>query len=220
MDTVSDTFEEHNEPIEQRIAFGLARLSTALRHHSWQEAAPQGLTPTQGEVLAFLRTHPGSALGEVSEMLGVRPATASDAVRTLVEKGLVTKSRRPDDRRVLELHLTAEGRRIAEATARWPDLLAATVGELGEEERRVLLRAILIMIRNLQQRGQIPVARMCVTCRYFRPHQHPDDPARPHHCAFVDAPFGDRDLRLDCPDHLPAETAAAENRWRAPAASA
>ncbi|MER3418788.1 MAG: MarR family transcriptional regulator, partial [Chloroflexota bacterium] len=27
---------------------------------------------------------------------------------------------------------------------------------------------------------------------------------RPHHCAFVDAPFGDRSIRLDCPDHAPA----------------
>jgi hypothetical protein len=48
---------------------------------------------------------------------------------------------------------------------------------------------------------------MCVTCRYFRPHVH-SDPERPHHCAFVDAPFGDRALRLDCRDHEAKEEAA------------
>jgi hypothetical protein len=41
---------------------------------------------------------------------------------------------------------------------------------------------------------------MCATCVFFRPDVH-DDPERPHHCAFVDAPFGDRQLRLDCDDY-------------------
>ena len=56
------------------------------------------------------------------------------------------------------------------------------------------------MIRTLQEKGRIPVARMCVSCRFFQPFRH-DNPARPHHCAFVDAAFGDEELRLDCPDH-------------------
>jgi hypothetical protein len=65
------------------------------------------------------------------------------------------------------------------------------------------------MIGALQQRGEIPVSRMCPTCRFFRPHVH-DDPVRPHHCAFVDAPFGDAQLRIECDDHedAPAEHVA------------
>ena len=47
------------------------------------------------------------------------------------------------------------------------------------------------------------MSRMCLDCRFFRPDVH-DDPARPHHCAFVDAPFGDAQLRIDCADHQPA----------------
>jgi hypothetical protein len=70
------------------------------------------------------------------------------------------------------------------------------------------------MIRTLQVRGRIPVARMCVSCRFFRPYRH-DHPTTPHHCAFVDAPFGDGELRLDCPDHLPAPAAQAERTWHA-----
>jgi hypothetical protein len=66
----------------------------------------------------------------------------------------------------------------------------------------------------LQERGAIPVAKMCVTCRYFRPNVHPD-PERPHHCAFVDAPFGDRSLRLDCPDQEPAPSKERSRLWKA-----
>jgi hypothetical protein len=70
------------------------------------------------------------------------------------------------------------------------------------------------MIRTLQERGEIPVSRMCVTCRFFRPnvHAHPEPP---HHCAFVDAPFGDRELRLDCADHEPLPPADSAALWAA-----
>jgi hypothetical protein len=75
------------------------------------------------------------------------------------------------------------------------------------------------MIRTLQERGRIPVARMCVSCRYFQPFRYPD-PDRPHHCAFVDAPFGDGELRLDCPDHAAAPAEQAARTWRTFRASA
>jgi len=55
---------------------------------------------------------------------------------------------------------------------------------------------------------------MCVTCRYFRPNAH-DDPERPHHCAFVEAAFGDRNLRVDCLDHDPAGAEVTEELWSA-----
>ena len=51
------------------------------------------------------------------------------------------------------------------------------------------------------------------TCTHFRPHAHADA-ACPHHCTFVDAAFGDANLRLDCGDHEPAPAEAAAALWR------
>lgn len=76
----------------------------------------------------------------------------------------------------------------------------------------MLLRSLVKVLRALQEAGDIPLQRMCVTCTHFRPHVHPD-PANPHHCAFVDAPFGDRHLRLACPDHVVAEPARQDDAW-------
>ena len=50
------------------------------------------------------------------------------------------------------------------------------------------LRLVLDLIAGLQSSGAITVARMCVTCRFFRRDAHPGS-ARPHHCALVDAPM-------------------------------
>lgn len=61
------------------------------------------------------------------------------------------------------------------------------------------------LIARLHAAGVITVARMCVTCRFFRKDQH-DDSSTPHHCNLLDMPLKRRDLRLDCPEHeLPAE---------------
>ncbi|MCO5167509.1 MAG: MarR family winged helix-turn-helix transcriptional regulator [Planctomycetes bacterium] len=214
----SDPFEQGEQALARRITHGLSKVGLALRTHAWQEAAPRGLTPTQGQVLAFLRARPGGArLSAIADGLAVTAPTASDAVAALVEKRLVTKRRAPDDARAVLVGLTSRGRREAERAAAWPDVLLGAVDALRPDEQEVFLRGLVRMVGALQERGQVPVSRMCVTCRYFRPRVH-DDPARPHHCAFVDAPMGDRHLRLDCPEQEPApddEAARAFAAWSA-----
>ena len=74
------------------------------------------------------------------------------------------------------------------------------------------MHALVKMNRTLQIQGEIPVSRMCVTCRYFQPHVHADR-AQPHHGAFVDQPFGDRQLCLECADHDAASAANAQATW-------
>ncbi|MBX6377634.1 MAG: winged helix-turn-helix transcriptional regulator [Clostridia bacterium] len=199
--------------VARQVSAGLARISVALRSRSWREAGPEGLSPTQGQVLVSLRYAPeGLSLRQVAEALAVTPPTASEAVRTLVAKGLVVREADPADRRAVRLHLTPAGRAVAERAAQWPDFLAGAAAELDPAEQTALLRALVKMVRTLQLRGEIQVARMCVTCRFFRPNVHAD-PDAPHHCDFVDAPFGDRRLRLDCPDHREATPEECETAW-------
>jgi DNA-binding MarR family transcriptional regulator len=207
--------EAGNEPVEQRVAAGLMKIGLALRHRAWQEAGPRGITPTQGQILAVLQRHAdGLSLTSIAEQLAVTAPTASDAVRVLTEKGLVGKSRAAADRRAIRVTLTDAGQIEAAQAAGWPEFLAEAAGALSEPEQTAFLRALVKMIRALQDRGEIPVARMCAGCRYFRPNVH-TDPVRPHHCAFVDAPFGDRSLRLDCSDFDAATAAAREEIWKA-----
>jgi DNA-binding MarR family transcriptional regulator len=201
-----------HEPIEERIVSGLERISTALRQRSWRQGFSQELTPTQGNALLFLARFGASTLGALAESLGVRPSTASEAVATLEEKGLVERQRAAEDRRRLEIDLTPPGREAAHQASAWPGFLVRAVGDLTPAEQGTLLKVLQKMLREMQESGAIPVARLCVTCRHFRPFVHDDD-AAPHHCAFVDLPFGNRDLRLDCPEHQPASAAESRRQW-------
>jgi DNA-binding MarR family transcriptional regulator len=215
MDKAADrNLSARADPTAGRLVTGLVKISLANRYQAWNAAEDEGLTPLQGQALALLRLHPvtGLRLTALAAALAVTPATASAAVSTLDRKGLVAKSRAAPDRRAVAIRLTETGRLAADRAAGWSDFLLDAVDVLTPSEREVVLRALVKMIWLMQQRGQIPISRMCVTCRFFRPHVHAD-PANPHHCAFVDAPFGDRQLRLECGDHDPAPPAQAAAIW-------
>ncbi|WP_220338346.1 MarR family winged helix-turn-helix transcriptional regulator [Wenzhouxiangella sediminis] len=184
-----------------------------LRSQDWQKAERADLTATQGQILSQLHTRGPARVGAIAEALGVAQPTATTAVGALVRKGLVEKRADPADARASLLHLTRAGRRKAQAFEGVPEALLAAVDELDESERAAFLRSLTKMIRSLQRQRAIPVQRMCATCVHFRPNVH-DDADAPHHCAFVDAAFGDAKLRLDCGDHeaLPDERAVAT--WR------
>jgi DNA-binding MarR family transcriptional regulator len=204
-----------DQPLAKRVTTGLAKVGLALKQQAWAEAGGRGLTPTQGQALALLRANPdGLRLGELADQLGVTAPTTSDSVSALRRKGLVVKAPLAGDGRAVVVRLTPAGVREAAAAAAWPDFLLEAVGELSATEQAAFLRGLVTMVRTLQDKGRIPVARMCVSCTFFRPYRH-DDPVHPHHCAFVDAPFGDGELRLDCPDHRPAPADQAARSWQA-----
>lgn len=195
-----------------RIVQGLNKVGLAIKTNGWNEAARQRLSPAQAQILSVLFARGPLRLGQIAEELAVTPATVSDAVSSLVKKGLVIKKRAADDARALSIQLTRAGRAQAVKTAAWPDFLVEAIGTLAPEEQVVLHRALVKMIRTLQERGRIPVARMCVNCRFFRRGVH-QDPDAPHHCDFVDAAFGDVGLRIDCADFEPAQTSEAWQEW-------
>jgi DNA-binding MarR family transcriptional regulator len=216
---VASAFPDTPELLPGKLVTGLAKLGVAMRHHAWTRAGRRGLNPTQGQVLVVLRGAGGRGLrvSELADRLAVATATVSDSVAALARKGLVTKQRDPSDARGVGVFLTVTGQAEAEEAAGWPDALLEAVGTLDPEEQAALYRALLKTVRALQVRGRIPVSQMCVTCRFFRPYAHPGEP-RPHHCALVDAPFGDAQIRLDCPEHQAAPAETADGAWAAFAA--
>lgn len=199
-------FDVHSEPLERRIATALTKISTALKHQSMQASGERGLSPLQAQILVQLHlSSEGERPSELADRLAVRLPTISDSVRVLVDKGLVERLRDAEDARATRLVLTEVGRTEARKAAGFSDFLASAVEAMSAPEQEVFLNGMLKMIRTLEERGQIPLSSMCVTCTHFRPNAHPHQD-RPHHCAFVDAPLGARHLRLECREH---EAAAA-----------
>jgi len=201
--------------LQRKLAQALSKIALAIRHGQQASAGARGLTPTQAQILAIVAADSGRGpqLGWIADWLGVTAATVSDAVASLEKKKLVDKRRHPDDARRLAIALTAQGRREVERIGLLPQMLVEAAESLSPDEQTVLLKLLVKLIRSLQLRGQIPVARMCVTCQHFRPNVHAESTA-PHHCAFVDAAFGDGAQMIDCPDHELLPEAQRESVWQ------
>lgn len=194
-------------PIGERLATGLAKIGLAIKHQHRASSSEADLSPTQAQILVALMDK-GHGISELARLVGVGVATISESVTTLEAKGLVNRRRHPSDRRAVVVETTDEGDRRITEIAGWPDFLIQAIDQLTPEQQMTLLGATVALIRTLQEQGQIPVARMCVSCTYFRPNVH-DDALRPHHCAFVDAAFGDHEIRVDCRDFVPASAPTA-----------
>lgn len=206
-------FDEITAPAPDRVASGLAKIAMSLKSSAWKGAQPHGVSPTQAQILSLLKGAPGGLRpGEIAERLAITAATVSEMVKTLIGKGLAERAVDPSDKRASRILATEDGLRIADRTSEWPDALVSAIHMLDGQEQAVMLKALSKMIRTLQQTGSIPVQSMCVTCRHFRPFAH-GDAELPHHCAFIDAPFGDRHLRLDCPEQVPAAPDAEAAAW-------
>lgn len=188
---------------QDNLVSGLAKIGLVLRNEAWSRSGSRGITPTQGQILAFLASRPleGTTVGEIGRALAVSAPTASEAISTLVEKRLVRKSVHPADTRSFIISLTAAGQKIARQHSEWPDELLRGLDTLSQDERGVMLRALMKILRNFEEQGRIPFGRMCVNCRFFR--SDGGNKSKPFFCELLETPIGDIDLRLDCSEQQP-----------------
>jgi DNA-binding MarR family transcriptional regulator len=187
--------------VDAKLVAALERVGQALRVQMWDKAKQHGLSPTQLQVLLRLARDPPARrrIGVLAGELDVTHPTVSDAVAVLRRKGLVDRDR---GSRTAALSLSARGRAMADELPDWDHRTRQQLADLPVGDKHATLRLLLDLVAGLQRSGAITVARMCVTCRFFRRDAHPDSP-QPHHCALVDAPMHAGDLRVDCAEHQP-----------------
>ncbi|WP_051975054.1 MarR family winged helix-turn-helix transcriptional regulator [Cupriavidus necator] len=117
-----------------RVALGAAGLH--LR-------ATAGVTRREWRMIAFLGEQPGTRLTELAASAGLDKVLASRAVHALVERGLVRRDTRAQDRRAAAFTLTEEGEAVYRTAFRqarsFNTRLAAC---LTAEEARVLSRCL------------------------------------------------------------------------------
>ncbi len=187
--------------VDAKLVAALERVGQALRVQMWDKAKQHGLSPTRLQVLLRMARDPPARrrIGVLAGELDVTHPTVSDAVAVLRRKGLVERD--PANRKA-PLNLSARGRAVAHRLVDWDQRTRQQLAPLPVADKDATLRLLLDLIAGLQRSGAITVARMCVTCRYFRRDAHPES-ARPHHCALVDEPMGGVELRVDCAEHEP-----------------
>ncbi|HXG41874.1 MAG TPA: MarR family winged helix-turn-helix transcriptional regulator [Dehalococcoidia bacterium] len=193
-----------HQDLDGKVLAALERVAQSFRVLQWQAAREHRLTPLQLQLLVRLLAHrDGLYASGLAKALGVTRATASEAVASLLAKGLVERRPSPSDRRRLLLGLTGRGRQVALQAAAWGEAARAALQQVPREGRASLLLFLMRLIAELQRAGVVTVARMCITCRFFRPDVAPGSP-QPHFCTLLGEPLAVEALRVDCPEHQPA----------------
>ncbi|GAB7045875.1 MarR family winged helix-turn-helix transcriptional regulator [Catenuloplanes indicus] len=190
--------------LDRRLADAIERLGSGMRALAQHSARSQSLSPLQQQAVLTLFHRP-TVRREVNALAAefdVTTPTMSDAISALERKQLITRSPTTDGRR-RALTLTPLGVDVARELTAWDAPLRDALARLPAEDRAITLHSLLRLVAALQHQGVMSAARMCTTCRFFRPDAH-DDPAAPHHCDLLGAPLPLAELRTDCPEHQPA----------------
>ncbi|GLW11889.1 MarR family transcriptional regulator [Microtetraspora sp. NBRC 13810] len=124
------------------LRVSLARLNRRLRRQS----AVGALTPTQLAVLAAVERHSAITPGELAELEKMQPPSMTRVVAVLDQRGLITRTPHPTDRRQVSLGVTEQGSALLKEERRRKEAwLTQRLKELTPEERSVLRAAAPIL---------------------------------------------------------------------------
>ncbi|MFJ9692184.1 MarR family winged helix-turn-helix transcriptional regulator [Kitasatospora sp. NPDC101183] len=192
------------EGLDGRVVDAVERLGDAGRAMLREAAKGEGLSVTQAQLLLRVTTAGAGpqSTGSFARWLEVSAPTVSDAAAALVRKGLLESVPDVTDTRRSAWVPTGAGREVAGRLHGWRDPLVAGLAACSPEDRATALRVLLEAVASLNRTGRITVARTCLTCRFLR-EEAPDGRAGDW-CGLLGAPLAAADLRVDCPEHLPA----------------
>jgi DNA-binding MarR family transcriptional regulator len=100
-----------------------------------------GVNRTDGRCLDVIDQRPGLTAGELAEAVGLSPGAVTTVLDRLEERGLVTRSRDPDDRRRVTLKMTPEANRLAwEVYGPLGEMGGPLIAELSDKELEAVIR--------------------------------------------------------------------------------
>lgn len=98
--------------LDESLGFLINRAAIAMRWALEERLAQYGLTAPQWAILARLWEEDGQSASAVGKSLHFDKPTATGIIDRLEQKGMVKKTRDPEDRRVIRVYLTGKGRKL------------------------------------------------------------------------------------------------------------
>ena len=94
-----------------------------------------GVSPMEGHVLTYLRSYAPTPIGELVRVFGIKQSTFTSLLDRLEEAGLVSREINREDRRSFLIHISDQGRELAERLNRRLETLEAEIrGLVGDRD--------------------------------------------------------------------------------------
>ena len=146
----------------QRVLRQFRQVFNAVKTHFQQVERKVGLGGAQVWALSVIQQSPGIGVGRLAAAMQIHQSTASNLVKALVERGLVTMTRDLADRRVVQLKLLVAGTRILRrAPGPYAGVLPEALATLDSKTLKrieVDLAKLLKVLKVEDGSGEIPLA--------------------------------------------------------------
>ena len=146
----------------QRVLRQFRQVFNAVKTHFQQVERKVGLGGAQVWAVSVIQQFPGIGVGRLAAAMQIHQSTASNLVKALVERGLVTMTRDVADRRVVQLKLLVAGTRILRrAPGPYAGVLPEALATLDSKTLKrieVDLAKLLKVLKVEDGSGEIPLA--------------------------------------------------------------
>jgi len=142
--------DDHDDIVEPRISYVVARLERAIRQGINERVRPYGLTTLQYTTLSVLGRRGGLSNAQLARRSYMTPQSMSEVIEALEAKGLIKRDQHPNHRRVFPATLTATGVKVLEAceeeVARMEEEM---LRDLTGKEQAALYQGLVAAVRAL-----------------------------------------------------------------------
>lgn len=133
-----------------RIGFLLAQLGAHAADLFASQTRRLGVTAAEAAMVRIIGRTPGISQRELAEKFGTAQSRVVVLVDRLEAAGLATRTRRANDRRIQEVALTDDGRKLLAALRRSAEAQEAALTEGLSERRKGELHALLAELGSLR----------------------------------------------------------------------
>jgi len=132
------------------IFMDLRRIMRAMDVYSRQLATSHGLTGPQMLCLREITTHGSLTTGTLARGMALSPATLTGILDRLEARGLVSRERRPEDKRRVLVSLTPHGRQMAqELPSPLQERFGSRMTQLSTDEQTAIRIALGSIVRMM-----------------------------------------------------------------------
>ena len=136
----------------------------AIRTHFRQVEVETGLGGAQVWALSLIQKSPGLGVGEIATHMDIHQSTASNLIKVLLKKELITLSKSEGDKRVVELRVTPEGKKaLKKMPGPFEGVLPDALRQLDEATLSNLnrdLEKLVLLLAADEDAGSIPLAHL------------------------------------------------------------
>lgn len=192
------------EKVENKIVNLLDKISQIIRYIQWEINKKTKISPLMAQIIEYLGNNPQSLRtpAKIAEDLGVKRSTVTDALRILIKKEYVREKPHAEDKRYKILYLTKKGENfLKNENSNYKKILINSIKSLKKEDKENLFLSLINFVADLNKRGILPIARICLNCENFEKDKFKGS-KKPHYCKLLKQRMGDFDLNVNCEKNI------------------